>query len=183
MGQAKISKATRSDGSERRVYIAQGEHAVLQGADAVISTLLGSCVAVCLWDPVIGVGGMNHFLLPDEGGFPSGMSGYGANAMELVVNGLIQHGAIRSRFRAKIFGGAEMVAGLSGIGKMNGAFATRYLERERIPCTSLSLGGTRARRVEFWPADGRARMKFLADTVPNTVTLPRFDDQSSIEMF
>jgi chemotaxis protein CheD len=165
-----------------RIYIAQGEHAIASGPDAVISTLLGSCVAVCLWDPVARIGGMNHFLLPDEGVSSPGMSGYGANAMELVINGLIRGKAQRSRLRAKLFGGAVMISGLSNVGMKNAKFALAYLERENIPCDSQSLGGTQARRVEFWPADGRVRIKFLSD-VPIVAPPPKPVVTADVELF
>lgn len=183
IGHSAMNILTSKGGTEWRIYIMQGEHAVLRDPCAVISTLLGSCVAVCLWDPAIGVGGMNHFLLPDEGGASSGLSGFGANAMELVVNGLLQNGAERSRFRAKVFGGAEMVAGLSDIGKLNAVFAIKYLERERIRCEAQSLGGTKARRIEFWPASGKARMKFVPDIVRSQAEVAVGEIQSSIELF
>ena len=149
---------------ETRIYVAQGEHAIAQGPGVVISTLLGSCVAVCLWDPILQLGGMNHFVLPEEGETLAGMSGYGVNAMELVVNGLIRRGAERRNFRAKAFGGATMIAGLSDAGKRNALFALDYLIREKIPCDAQSLGGSLARRLEFWPADGRARLKLLSNS-------------------
>lgn len=170
--------ATRSP----RIYIAQGEHAIASGPDAVISTLLGSCVAVCIWDPALQLGGMNHFLLPDEGKTSSGMSAYGANAFELVINGLVRGGAQRGRLRSKLFGGAVMISGLSNVGKKNADFARDYLRRENIPCDSESLGGTQARRVEFWPADGRVRIKFLND-VPMAVPVARPVETAEIELF
>ena len=165
-----------------RIYIAQGEHAIASGPDAVISTLLGSCVAVCLWDPVARIGGMNHFLLPDQGVTALGMSDYGANAMELVINGLIRGTALRSRLRAKLFGGAMMISGLSNVGKENAEFARAYLERENIPCDGQSLGGTQARRVEFWPADGRVRIKFLTN-VPVAALKLKPDGGTDVELF
>ncbi len=152
------------------IYIGQGEHAVGRGIGTVISTLLGSCVAVCVWDPVAQIGGMNHFLLPDGRDGVNGQSSFGLNSMELLLNALSRQGGLRSRFQAKVFGGAEMISGLSDAGSRNGRFAMEYLERENIPCKSSSLGGRMGRRVEFWPADGRARLKFLDD-----VPLPRFD--------
>lgn len=175
--------AIAQPGGERRIYIAQGEHAVCGEEGAVISTLLGSCVAVCLWDPVGRLGGMNHFLLPDEGCSPTGMSGYGTHAMELVVNGLIRRGADRHRFRAKVFGGAVMIAGLSDVGRCNARFALDYLHREAIPCVAHSLGGTRARRVEFWPTEGRARQKMLSDTAIRVFATARTVAETDVELF
>jgi chemotaxis protein CheD len=158
-------------------YIAQGEHALGNRSEDVISTILGSCVATCLWDPVAGIGGMNHILLPDSGGENIAASSYGANAMELLINAMISAGAVKKRFRAKLFGGATMYVGLSDAGKKNGDFVLDYLARESIPLDGKSLGGTQARRVEFWPADGRARQKLVedqsvADEKPTRVITP-----------
>ena len=152
------------------IYIGQGEHAVGRGIGTVISTLLGSCVAVCVWDPVAQIGGMNHFLLPDGRDAVNGQSSFGLNSMELLLNALSRQGALRSRYQAKVFGGAEMISGLSDAGQKNAHFAMEYLAREKIACKGSSLGGKMGRRIEFWPADGRARLKFLDD-----VPLPRLD--------
>ncbi|WP_234990484.1 chemotaxis protein CheD [Aquimixticola soesokkakensis] len=107
---------------------------------------------------------MNHFLLPEGGGDATkGVSSYGANAMELLINALIRHGANRDRLRAKVFGGAQMYRGLTDAGTLNGRFVLDYLERENIPCEGKSLGGTHARRVEFVPYEGKARQKYVSD--------------------
>ncbi|WP_417239737.1 chemotaxis protein CheD [Celeribacter halophilus] len=150
--------------SDLRTYIAQGEYAIADAEDAVITTVLGSCVATCLWDPVAGIGGMNHFLLPDGPPSRSDVSSFGANAMELLINALIRSGALRGRLRAKVFGGAEMYKGLTNVGNQNGRFVLSYLEREGIPCDGQSLGGVQARRVEFFPTQGKARQKLVEDT-------------------
>ena len=155
------------DTQSRRInstYIGQGEYAVSCNSDEVISTILGSCVATCLWDSDTKIGGMNHFLLPDGPHTPNGhVSSFGANSMELLINALIRNGADRNRLRAKVFGGAEMYRGLTDAGARNGDFVTSYLERESIPCDGMSLGGGHARRIEFDPTTGRARQKFVAD--------------------
>ncbi|MCA0044966.1 chemotaxis protein CheD [Celeribacter litoreus] len=149
----------------KRTYIAQGEFAITSQTEAVISTILGSCVATCLWDPEARLGGMNHFLLPDGPAKNSEVSSFGANAMELLINGLIRAGGDRARFRAKVFGGASLYRGLTNAGDQNGAFVLEYLARERIPCDGQSLGGTRARRIEFQPTLGAARQKFVDDAM------------------
>lgn len=146
------------------VYIAQGEYALSDKEDVVISTILGSCVATCLWDPETKVGGMNHFLLPKGPPSRADVSSFGANAMELLINALIRAGASRERLRAKVFGGAEMYKGLTNAGNQNGLFVLSYLEREGIPCDGKSLGGNQARRVEFTPTLGRARQKLVEDS-------------------
>src|SRR5579863_8593818 len=108
--------------TERRIHIVQGEYRVSTDPDTVVSTLLGSCVAACIRDPIAGVGGMNHFLLPGEGGRPADAQDaerYGDYLMEFLVNGLMQQGAQRDRLEAKLFGGARMMRGLSAIGRKN----------------------------------------------------------------
>ncbi|MEM9708125.1 MAG: chemotaxis protein CheD [Pseudomonadota bacterium] len=142
-------------------YIAQGEHAVGSEPDHVIATTLGSCVAVCLWDPDHKLGGMNHILLPDDGDWSS-LNNFGGTAMDQLVNALLKAGAMKSTLRAKVFGGAAMIAGLSDIGARNAKFVLEYLTSEKIPCDAQSTGGTAARQVRFWPHDGKARQRFVS---------------------
>ncbi|MBB4199782.1 hypothetical protein CCR94_24025 [Rhodoblastus sphagnicola] len=146
--------------------IVQGERAVSADPATVFSTVLGSCVAVCLHDPVALVGGINHFLLPGEQAEGRNqlrtMERYGVYLMEVLINDLMQIGARRERLHAKIFGGANMVRGLSNIGADNADFARRFLRHEGIRIVAEDLGGTRARRVQFWPVSGRARQICVA---------------------
>lgn len=152
---------------ERRINIVQGERRVTCDPGVVITTLLGSCVAACLRDPVAGVGGMNHFLLPGDGrGAESGAAGagamrYGVHAMELLVNELLRSGAQRSRLEGKLFGGARMMTGLTNVGELNAAFAERFLADEGIALVGGSLRGERGRRIQFWPVSGRARQMVM----------------------
>ena len=148
---------------ERKVHIIQGDYCVGSEPSLVLSTVLGSCVSACLHDPKAGVGGMNHFLLPGEDGAPGKRADerYGAYLMELLVNGLMQLGARRDRLQAKLFGGARVVRGLSDIGMKNGEFAERFLRYEGIAIVGADLGGERGRRLQYWPASGRARRSFL----------------------
>jgi chemotaxis protein CheD len=154
----------------------------------MITTLLGSCVAACLYDPAAGVGGMNHFLLPDGGS--GGLDGarLGVNAMELLINRLIRAGAEKPRFRAKLFAGSRIIAASKDVGRRNADFVLRFLRDERIAVEALSLGGHDARRVEFWPGSGRARQMFIADpTVMSAVAAPPADAAnaggSDLELF
>lgn len=141
-----------------RLHVAEGETQVSGDPALVFTTVLGSCVAACLFDRGACVGGMNHFLLAGEDGAWAGSAErYGAFLMELLVNRLLAAGARRGRLEAKLFGGASIGLGGSGIGAANAGFARRFLEAERIPVVGSSLGGTAPRRVEFWPALGRAR--------------------------
>lgn len=145
---------------ERMLHVVQGEYAVVAEPGVVLTTILGSCVATCLWDPLAGVGGMNHFLLPGDETSGESMK-YGVNSMELLVNGLLQRGCARGRLQGKLFGGASVINNLSDIGAGNGEFALNFLRLEGIPCVGQSLGGDRARRVRFWPLTGRAAQIML----------------------
>ncbi len=140
-----------------RVNIVQGQHYVTDHVETMVSTLLGSCVAACLHDPVRRVGGMNHFLLPGRRGDLENDLRFGVHAMELLVNALLAAGARRERLEAKLFGGAHVLEGLNDVGRQNSDFALSFLETEGIRYLGGSLGGANARRVQFWPASGRAR--------------------------
>jgi chemotaxis protein CheD len=120
----------------------------------VISTVLGSCVSVCLFDPVRSVGGMNHILLPgrDDLGYFSESARYGMNAMELLINRMFALGARRDRLQAKIFGGATIlleVAEAFNTGDKNVHFVTEYLRVEGIPLLGGDTGGGDSRRIYF----------------------------------
>lgn len=148
-----------------RHVITQGEHMVSTEPDLYISTLLGSCVACCLWDPIAMVGGMNHMLLTQHGDAARHSDLAGINAMEMLINDLQKRDALRSRLQAKVFGGAQMFDGLSRIGAANCSFVLEYLAREGIICTGQSLGGDSARYIAFWPRTGVARQKIRKDTI------------------
>lgn len=179
-----MSSTTRklSLGDGRRTYIGQGEFAIDGGEHAVISTLLGSCVTACLWDPDRGIGGMNHVLFTNDTANAVEVFGHGVNGMELLINGLLRLGAERRRLRAKVFGGAKMISGLSDEGARNGEFVVAYLAREGIPHLGGDLGGAQARRIEFWPGTGRARMKYVQEDVPVENGSARFEAHA-VEMF
>ena len=149
------------------IVITQGEHAVTDDPGASISTLLGSCVACCLWDPITKVGGMNHILLAIKPNCPEMTPNLSAvNQMELLINDMLKLGALRSRLKAKAFGGASMVSGLSEIGAGNARFLLGFLQQEGIECLSQSLGGKLARQIVFNPATGAVRMKMREAQVP-----------------
>lgn len=163
-----MTAAGQSTGGERKVHVIQGDHHVTDSENVVLTTVLGSCVAACVRDPVAGVGGMNHFLLGEGGGGED--IRYGAYAMEVLINALIAKGADRRRLEAKLFGGARMFHGLSDVGASNARFARKFLQDEGIPLTGESLGGMGARRVEFWPATGRVRQRIVNDNEAVEVT-------------
>jgi chemotaxis protein CheD len=151
---------------ETRVAVLQGGLEASSKPEMVMTAVLGSCVSACLWDEGAGVGGMNHFLLPEaEAGRPPGPR-YGDHAMEALIRALVDLGGRRSSLQAKLFGGAHMVGGHTDIGRRNVDFAMDFLARRGIVLLGGSLGGQAARKVEFWPATGQARQRLLraADT-------------------
>lgn len=162
------------------VHVVQGEYAVSDQPDTILTTILGSCVSTCICDPVARVGGMNHFLLPDSGPGNGQQFRYGLYAMELLINGLLKKGASKDRLEAKLFGGATMNDGLGRIGAANAAFAQRFLSDEGIRCVAQSLGGTRARRVRFTPTTGHAQQLIVQPDAltpqPPPRVPPRNDD-------
>ena len=153
-----------ADVPRKRLHVIQGKFLVSDQPDVVLTTILGSCVAACLRDPVAGVGGMNHFLLPGNanGGGSGEATRYGVHLMELLINALLQKGARKGRLEAKLFGGAQTMSRLSDVGRKNGIFAEKFLGDEGISVVSSSLGGDLGRKVEFWPVSGRARQNILS---------------------
>jgi len=127
----------------------------------IISTLLGSCVSACLWDPVHKIAGMNHFLLSSKRykkNNPvcvSEAGRYGVHAMELVINDMLQLGASRKYLNAKVFGGGNVLNGTVSdsnffcVGDINIRFIKEFLDTEKIPIISSDLGGDNGRIVRF----------------------------------
>ena len=151
--------------------------------DLMVSTVLGSCVAACIHYPVINVGGMNHFMLPD-GDLNSPASAtmrYGAFAMEVLINELLKAGAVRERLQAKVFGGGAVLASMQqmNIGERNAAFVLKYLALERIPVAAQDLGGDHPRRINYFPRTGQVRMRKL--TTANRVHVVASRESAVVE--
>lgn len=160
-----------------RVTIVQGEAKASTDPRVEMSTILGSCVATCLFDPVAQVGGMNHFLLAEPPAHVRNQtfdSDYGLFLMELLINEMLALGANKSRMRARLYGGANLNPDLSPIGTANAAFARQFLERENIPKVFEDLEGTQARRIQFRPASGQVRARLVpSDVAPTEKPLGR----------
>lgn len=165
----------------RMLHVIQGEHAVSDRPEDVLTTVLGSCVSACVYDPIRKIGGMNHFLLPDGAG--SRDIRYASAAMEQLVNALLKRGAVRQRLEAKIFGGGRMMKGLPDIGRRNGEAAVIFLRNEGIALRAHSIGGDRARRVRFWPTTGRAQEWLLDQVLDDQASRPSAPAGGSIELF
>ncbi len=146
------------------VKVLPGEYCIASG-EKMIVTVLGSCVAACLRDTQSGIGGMNHFMLPDGGGDGhddvSYSMRYGACAMEVLINELVKAGADRRRLSAKVFGGGNVIASAPGIdvGRRNAEFVRNYLATEGIPIIGADLNKTWGRKVAFFPDTGEAMVK------------------------
>jgi chemotaxis protein CheD len=142
--------------------------------DEVIVTVLGSCVAACIMDPIAMVGGMNHFMLPVKLGeldldvFYAAR--YGAAAMEFLINNLLHLGAQRDRLVAKAFGGGKVMRGMSSdVGGQNVDFVREFLRNEDIPLWSEDMGGPYPRKVYFFPHTGQVLVKRMETTHNDTV--------------
>ena len=151
------------------VKVLPGEYFVT-GENIVICTVLGSCIAACLWDRTLNIGGMNHFMLPE--GDSADVSGrYGSFAMEMLINEMIKLGARRESMQAKIFGGGQVMANFTtmNVGERNTDFVTQYLHTERIPIVSEDVLDIYPRKVVYFPVTGKAMVKRLAHAHPEAL--------------
>jgi len=172
----------------RRITVLQGQVRVSDDPGTELGTVLGSCVASCLFDPEARVGGMNHFLLAEP---PASHDRsevdvhYGVYLMELLINEMLSQGAVKQRIRAHLYGGAHLRAGMAPIGSANAAFARSFLSQERIPLMREDLGGICARRVDFRPATGQVRCRTVENTLaPEIKPVTRTDRTSGdVELF
>lgn len=144
------------------------------GKDMLIVTVLGSCVAACVRDRVTGIGGMNHFMLPDSGDGDSPVSAsmrYGTYAMEVLINDLLKAGARRENLEAKVFGGGNVLRGFIAInvGERNAQFVREYLKAENIRITAEDLNDIHPRKVYFFPRTGKVLVKKLKQLNNNTL--------------
>jgi chemotaxis protein CheD len=144
--------------------ILPGEYFVSENGMLLV-TVLGSCVAACIRDTDAGIGGMNHFMLPDEGGrdILGSSARYGTYAMEVLINHLLKLGARRNRLEAKVFGGGAVLASLSSsnVGVRNAEFVLDYLKTENIPIVAKDLMESYPRKVYYFPQTGRVLVKKL----------------------
>lgn len=163
--------------------------------DEVIVTVLGSCISACLLDPVGLVGGMNHFMLPEDRSREAKdiffAARYGGAAMELLINELLRLGARKDRLVAKIFGGGRVMKGMGDVGARNIEFVLRFLAQESIPIWSEDIAGDYARKIYFFPHTGQVLMRRI-DQLHNDTLLDRESafrkrisrqDEGDVELF
>lgn len=155
-----------AQGSTRRIQ--PGEYAVT-GDDETLVTVLGSCISACIRDPVAKVGGMNHFMLPEDGGGGDrwldpkvGLATrYGSHAMERLINELLKRGGRRERFEIKLFGGGKILISQTDVGTRNIAFIHEFLDKEGLKAVAEDLGGNTPRMLAYFPRTGKARVKHM----------------------
>jgi chemotaxis protein CheD len=144
------------------VKVYSGGYHVSTSPHEMIMTVLGSCIAACIFDPRLGVGGMNHFLLPGDEKTDSNCARFGVNAMELLLNGLYKLGATKDTLQVKLFGGANVLPNSSAaIGTKNIIFIRDFIKKEGLKVASEDLGGVESRRLNFFPSTGRVMLKKL----------------------
>ena len=182
------------------VKIAPGEYFATSGEE-FITTTLGSCVSACIWHPESGIGGMNHFMLPEGSddavkaiinGGTNNAARYGSFAMEHLINSLLATGLDRRDLVAKIVGGGHVLPIKTDIGARNIDFVRTYLEQEDIELIGEHVGGTAGRQVRFHPSSGKAHVKPLAKSVHDAIagaektymqTLDQEPPQGDVELF
>ena len=151
-----------------------GEYYVT-GKDMLIVTVLGSCVAACIRDTQSGIGGLNHFMLPDGGtdeNNPASTSArYGSYAMEILINHITKLGARRANLEAKVFGGGNVLPGLTvaNVGERNAEFVLGFLHTEKIRIVAQDLVDVFPRKVYYFPASGKVMVKKLRDIHNSTI--------------
>ena len=180
--------------------ILPGEYYVTRSAES-ISTVLGSCISACIRDPQLGIGGMNHFMLPEDRESGSGSwntadggasNRYGSYAMESLINELLKLGARRDRLEVKLFGGGRVLPSMTDVGVRNIAFAQSYLKIEGLTVAAQDVGDVYPRRIMYFPATGIVLLKHLRAVESRVIassesryqeSLKRGTDSSDIELF
>jgi chemotaxis protein CheD len=163
---AELQRFWEPDTQRWTVKILPGEFYVTS-SDEAITTVLGSCVSACIRDPVTRVGGMNHFMLPEDNSTydinaPVVLATrYGSNAMESLINEVLRQGGLRERLEIKIFGGGRVLDGMADVGARNIEFVRNYLNLEGLRANAQDVGGEQPRKVVYFPAEGKVRVRKL----------------------
>jgi len=165
-----------------------GEFYVTRSEELVV-TVLGSCIAACVFDPDMKLGGMNHFMLPHTGGDehfkftggPSTATRYGTHAMESLINEMVKLGVSKQRMRIKLFGGGKILQQMTDVGKRNIEFIQAYMKQESMQPAAVDLGGPHPRKVVFWPQTGRVQVKHLSRLDTGTVVQLERSYETEIE--
>ena len=169
--------------------------------DEAITTVLGSCISACVRDPARGVGGMNHFMLPEDSASGHNTwldpkvglaTRYGTYAMESLINDLLKVGASRNRLEIKLFGGGRILANLTDVGARNIAFINEFLRLEGYRISAQDVGGLHPRKIIYFPAQGRVKVRQLRAIENRSIadreqiyleSLRRQQDGGEVELF
>ncbi|MGZ4959870.1 MAG: chemoreceptor glutamine deamidase CheD [Methylomonas sp.] len=171
------------------VKLLPGEYYVTN-RNEMITTVLGSCVAACIRDSVSGVGGMNHFMLPEtsqsrltarDEAVVGNATRYGNYAMEHLINTILQNGGKRKHLEVKLFGGGKVIATLGDVGARNIKFVLDYVDTEALKLVSHDLGDIYPRKVNFFPQTGKVRMKKIKELHNETIVLREKQYSSKIK--
>jgi len=166
------------------VKLLPGEY-YITARDMMLTTVLGSCVSACVRDSTAGIGGMNHFMLPEDADPTSrdavAAMRYGVYAMEMLINELLKAGARRERLEAKVFGGGAVLANMTmlNVGDRNADFVLRYLQTEQVRIAAQDLRGSLPRRINYFPLSGRVAMRKLRRK--DDVVLVQRDEQALVQ--
>ncbi len=158
--------------------------------DEIVVTVLGSCVSACIRDKVLGIGGMNHFMLPNSNedlsnhlasGPSTIASRYGSYAMEMMINDILKYGGDRGNLEVKIFGGGRILKTMTDVGARNIQFVEDYIALECIPLIAKDTGDIYPRKVVFHPKSGKAKVKKLRALHNDTLLKREEEYQDRIE--
>jgi chemotaxis protein CheD len=169
--------------------ILPGEYYVTTENELTI-TVLGSCIAACIRDRVTGVGGMNHFMLPEtteqklsagEEAVVGNAMRYGNYAMEHLINMILANGGKRKNLEVKVFGGGKIIPTAGDVGQRNIDFVLEYMDTEALRLVSQDLGDIYPRKVIFFPKTGKVRMKKIKDLHNETIASREKQYRTSIK--
>lgn len=168
--------------------ILPGQLYVTKDAYEVVSTVLGSCVSACIRDKVSGIGGMNHFMLPmamsqSSGAWDNQATRYGSFAMERLINEIMKAGGCRENLEMKLTGGGHVIESMANkVGQRNIDFILNYAEIEGIETVAQDLGDIYPRKVIYYPASGRLRVKRLKTLHNDTLLLREESYENELEV-
>ncbi len=167
----------------------------------MIATVLGSCISACIRDKKLGIGGMNHFMLPEPNDHSSESWGsdsntaetrYGNWAMEYLLNTLYKMGSRKQDLEVKLFGGGQILANMTDIGQRNILFAYDFLRKEGLKIAAADVGDIFSRKVLFFPDTGSVKVRRMSSTRNDTIlqrekgymdSIKAHKDDSNIELF
>jgi len=167
--------------------ILPGEYYVTIQPNEIVATTLGSCVSACIRDKVFGIGGMNHFMLPVKSEHASdywmdSATRYGSYAMEHLINDILKNGGNRKNLEVKLTGGGKIMQNMSDVGERNIEFVLEYLQTENLDVIVQDLGGIYPRKVMYFPATGRLRVKKLRSMHNETLIQREKSYQHELEL-